>query len=295
MVLCVPAAHGQELEPRAFTNLPTGLNFLLVGYAKSEGGLATDPAAPIEDAELTIHTGLFAYVRSLDLWGNSGKFDLIVPYSDLSGSGLVAGVPREREVSGFGDPRIRLAMNFYGAPALSMREFAAYEQDVIAGASVQLSIPMGQYSPDRLINLGSNRWSAKVETGFSKAFKPVTVELSAAATVFTDNDDYFGGQRLEQDPIYSAQANLSYEFPGNIWLALGFTYYMGGRTTVNGVEKDDELGNSRVGLTLSLPIDRHYSIKFNASTGVVTAIGTDFDVIGVAIQYRWGEGFGTGR
>jgi len=47
-----------------------------------------------------------------------------------------------------------------------------------------------------------------------------------------------------------------------------------------------------VGLTLSVPIDRNYSIKFNASKGVVTRIGTGFDIVGFAFQYRWGEGFG---
>ena len=97
--------HAQELEPRAYSNLPRGLNFLAVGYAHSQGGLSTDASAPLEDAHLKIDTGLFAYVRALDLWGHSGKFDVIAPYSDLSGSAVVAGQTRERRVEGFGDPR----------------------------------------------------------------------------------------------------------------------------------------------------------------------------------------------
>jgi hypothetical protein len=45
-------------------------------------------------------------VRSLDFWGRSGKVDLIVPYSGPSGT---AGrrQPAGREVSGFGDPKLR--------------------------------------------------------------------------------------------------------------------------------------------------------------------------------------------
>ena len=31
-----------------------------------------------------------------------------------------------REVSGFGDPRFRFSVNFSGAPALSLQEFAGY-------------------------------------------------------------------------------------------------------------------------------------------------------------------------
>jgi len=91
-----PAAQGQELEPRAYSNLPMGLNFLAVGYAHSQGGLSTDPSLPLTDAHLKIDTGVVAYVRGINLWGSSGKFDVIVPYSHLSGTALVAGQPLER-------------------------------------------------------------------------------------------------------------------------------------------------------------------------------------------------------
>ncbi|HKY02582.1 MAG TPA: transporter [Burkholderiales bacterium] len=293
--LLAPGAYAQELEPRAYSNLPVGMNFLLVGFAKSEGSLSTAPALQIEDAELDIDTGLLAYARALNLWGNSGKVDVILPYSHLEGSALVSGVPRERDVSGYGDPRVRLSMNFYGAPALTMAEYPAYEHDLVIGASVQVAIPMGQYSSDRLINIGSNRWGIKTDVGFSKAFDKVTADFTVGATIFTDNDDFFGGQRLEQRPVYSTQVNLSYDFGENVWAALGYTYYFGGRTTVEGDTKDDELGNSRVGFTLSLPIDRNYSFKFNASKGVVTRFGTGFDVVGFLIQYRWGGGLSSGN
>ena len=44
------------------------------------------------------------------------------------------------------------------------------------------------------------------------------------------------------------------------------------------------------GLTLAVPIDRYFSVKFNASSGVSTRTGSDFDTIGVVGQYRWGAG-----
>lgn len=45
-------------------NTPVGLNFLIAGYAYTRGGIATDPALPIEDADLTLHTGLLAYAAA---------------------------------------------------------------------------------------------------------------------------------------------------------------------------------------------------------------------------------------
>jgi hypothetical protein len=104
-------------------------------------------------------------------------------------------------VAGLADPRLRLSVNFYGAPALSTQEFASYRQDVIVGASLQVTAPVGQYGSARLVNIGTNRWPFKPEFGISKAVGPVTLELTAAATYFTDNDNFFGGSALAVDPI----------------------------------------------------------------------------------------------
>jgi len=288
-VFVLAATHvcAAELEPRAYANTPVGLNFLIAGYGYSEGGLSTDASSPIKDAQLRIHTEVLAYARTLDVWGKSGKFDVIVPYSQLSGTALVAGQPRERQVSGLNDPRFRFSVNFFGAPALSMQEFANYRQDLIIGASVQVSAPVGQYDSSKLVNLGTNRWFIKPDIGISKTLGPFTLELSAGVTFYTKNDDYFGGQTLEQDPVYSTQAHVIYHFSRGVWGALDGTYYYGGRTTVNGVRGNDELGNSRVGATLALPVNRNNSIKLYTSNGATIRAGSDYYLGGIAWQYRW--------
>jgi len=285
------AAQAQDLEPRPYSNAPVGLNFLVAAYAYSQGGLSVDPSLPIQDAKLKIHAVVLAYARTLDLWGKSGKFDVILPYADLAGTALVAGEARDRIVSGFADPRFRMSVNLYGAPALSMKEFAAYRQDLVIGTSVQVSAPGGQYDPARAINIATNRWSIKPDIGFSKAFGELKADLTGGVTFYSSNDDFFGGRTREQAPVYSAQAHLTYDFGGGVWGGIGATFYSGGRTTVNGVRNDDALKNSRVGATLALPLDRRNSLKFHASSGVTTRIGTSFDTFGVAWQYRWGEGF----
>ncbi|MCW8932789.1 MAG: hypothetical protein OQL19_21440 [Gammaproteobacteria bacterium] len=189
----LPSLYAGEIEPRAYVNTPVGVNFLLSGYTYSDGGLATVISSPVKDAELKMNTGLFAYARTLNVFGNSGKFDVILPYSDLSGSATWAGEPRKRDVSGLIDPRFRFSVNFYGAPAQSLKEFANYQQDLIIGASVQVSAPLGQYDSDKLVNLGSNRWFIKPDIGVSKAWGAFTLELSTGAFFFSENDDYFGG------------------------------------------------------------------------------------------------------
>jgi hypothetical protein len=283
-------AHAGEIEPRAYVNTPVGINFLLAGYAYTDGGLSTPGSSPIKDAQLTMNTGILAYARSLDVWGKSGKFDVILPYSDLSGTATVSGQPRERNVSGLHDSLFRFSVNFYGAPALSLEEFADYQQDVIIGASVQVSAPLGQYDKDKLVNLGNNRWFVKPDIGISKAWGDFALELSAGAYFFTKNDDYFGGQTLKQDPILTTQVHATYNLGRGVWAALSWRYDYGGRTTIDGVRTDTSYSNSRLGATLALPVNRNNSIKLYGSASIHTSAGTGFDLVGIVWQYRWGGG-----
>jgi hypothetical protein len=266
------------------------MNFVLLGYAYSDGGVTTDPSVPLTNADIQVHQTFLGYARALDLWGLSGKFAAVVPYAWLSGTAELMGQPQEREVSGFGDPKLQLSVNFFGAPALSLKEFADYKQDLIVGASLQVSVPLGQYDSDKLVNIGTNRWSVKPELGISKAWGPWTLELMAAVTFYTDNDDFLGGRTREQDPLYSVQAHVIYSFPLGIWAALDGTYYAGGRTTIDGVRNDDRQENSRLGATVSFPISRHNSVKVHGSTGATARTGSDFTTVGIAWQFRWGGG-----
>ena len=195
-VLAITNAKAQDAEPRLYTNAPVGLNFLILGHLYSQGKIAFDPSSSITDAEFHSHTEALAYVRTLDIAGKSAKFDVILPYSSFFANGLVAGQPREREMSGLGDPRFRLSVNFLGAPALSAQEFASYQQDLIVGASLQVSAPLGQYDDTKLLNLGNNRWSFRPELGISKAWGPWTVEVAPSVTLFTDNADFFGESHI---------------------------------------------------------------------------------------------------
>ncbi|SDY03187.1 transporter [Nitrosomonas sp. Nm58] len=288
LALTALAAKGQEIEPRAYTNAPVGLNFLIAGYNYTTGGVATDPALPIENTQVEIHTTLFAYARSLDFFGKSAKFDVVQPYAWASGSATVKDQSGEREVSGPADTRFRFAVNLYGAPALSMKDFANYRQDTIVGASVEVTAPSGQYDEDHLLNIGTNRWSIKPEIGVSKSLGRLTLELAGGIRFYTENDDFFGGRAREQDPLYSLQGHLTYSFGYGIWAAVDGTFYTGGRTTLDGVENNDKLENSRIGATLALPVNRYNSVKIFFHTGVSVRTGSDFSAMGINWQYRFG-------
>lgn len=286
----ISPVYAQELEPRAYSNIPVGLNFGIIGYAYSAGGVLFDPTIPLENANIKIHGSVLAYARSIQIGGMSGKIDMIIPYAWLSGSADFQGQPVSRQVSGVGDPRIRMSLNFLGAPALTLSEYKDYKQNLVVGASMQVFLPLSQYDPDRLVNIGTNRFTFKPELGISKTFGQLYLELAAGAAFYTINQNFYQGKTRSQKPIGSIQGHAVYSFRGGIWAALDGTYYWGGRTTLEGVEGNDLQQNTRVGFTFVLPINIHNSLKLHLSSGVSTRTGSDFDAIGIVWQYRWGKG-----
>jgi len=290
LALRLAPAQAQDIEPRSYSNAPVGVNFLIGGFVQTKGGVSFDSDTGISNPRLRTNSALFAYARAFDLWGMSSKFDAILPYTWLHGTAEYRGQAVERKVDGQMDPRFRLSVNFYGAPALELADFRKYQQDLIVGASLQVSVPVGQYDETRLVNLGSNRWFFKPELGASKALGDWTLEGKLAAIVFTKNEEFFNGNTREQKPIYSAQANAIHSFANGVWVSLDATHFRGGRTTLNGERNFDQQKNWRVGATLALPVDARNSIKFQASSGVSARTGNNYDLFGVAWQYRWGGG-----
>ncbi|HZF28185.1 MAG TPA: transporter [Gammaproteobacteria bacterium] len=287
LVLC--RAGAQDLEPRQYSNVPVGMNFLIAGYASSDGGVLFDPSIVLDNAQLGIDGPVVGYARGLSLGGLSAKVDAGVSRVCMSGSADFEGQRVSRSKCGLTDAKARLSVNFVGAPALTAPQFASYRQGFILGASLQLGVPVGDYTPADLINIGANRWSGKAEIGFSKALpRRWVLELALSGTFFEANGEFRGSSKREQDPIYALQLHAVRSLPSGVWISVDSTHYRGGQTRTDGVENPNQQSNDRLGLTVSVPINRAQSIKLYYSSGVTVRTGTDFDTVGAAWQYRWG-------
>ncbi|WP_246217579.1 transporter [Paraburkholderia panacisoli] len=277
----------QEMEPRSYSAVPIGTNFVVADYARSSGGVSLDPALPITGLQATINTYSLGYSHSFGIAGHTVSFAVSVPYANADLTGNVEGAPAQAYRSGLGDVRFRVAVNLLGDPALTPEEFARRNPSTILGVSLRVVAPTGQYVPSRLINIGSNRWSFKPEIGLSQPLGNWFVEGAVGVWIFTDNTDFFGGRQRSQDPLFTFQWHGGYNFLPGLWIAADFTYFAGGQTSVNGVNDHDLQGNTRYGITLSVPLATQWSAKFAWSRGLTTRVGGNFQTFSVALQYRW--------
>jgi hypothetical protein len=278
------------MEPLSYTNAPIGLNFLIAGYAHQSGSVLVDPSLPIKNVTATVASAFLAYSHIIDCWGQSGSLALVVPYAWLSASGAVLEQNRSVDRTGLSDLSLRLSVNLYGAPALSLRQFPTYHQDTIIGMSLRVTAPSGQYFPSKLVNIGTNRWSFAPEVGVSKGLERWTFEAAAGVIFFTDNHEFFGNKVRHEGLLFSTQGHVIYNFTPKLWVALDADYYTGGRTSLNGSLDNDLQRNSRWGGTVAYSLARHNSIKLYFSSGLAAHEGTDFRIVGIAWQYRWGAG-----
>jgi hypothetical protein len=264
-----------------------GTQFVLFTYAYQTGDVLTDATLPLRDVNIKLSSGSFAYGYTFGLAGRQASLSFLTPYIKGTASGTVFEQEQNVRRSGLGDMRVRYAMNLRGSPAMSLKEFGAYKPRTVIGVSLSVVIPTGQYDPVRLVNLSSNRWAFKPEVGISKPAGRWTLEGAGGAWFFTANNNFFGGSHRQQNPLLSLQGNVSYTIRPRMWVSVNGTYYTGGRTTVNGVINDDRQGNSRIGATFSLPLNRQQSIKIAWAKGVTTRIGGDVNTVGIAWQYTW--------
>ncbi len=285
----------QDLTPRAYVVVPVESNAVIVTYAFSDGELLFDPTVPIENAVGTIHAPVAGYFYTFDFFGRSANISGSVPYLIGDFSGTVLGQDRAVRRQGFGDLPIRFAVNLVGGPALRAAAFVKTPPPrTTLGASVKVIAPLGQYSPEFAINIGTNRWSFKPEIGFTRHSGPFTLDAYAGLWLFTANNDYFqpvaGGpsNTRTQESIGAFEFHVSYDVRPRLWISADINYWRGGKATINGVRNNSTLqANSRFGVTGSVPLTRHQAVKVSYSDGVVVRIGGNYKILSMGWQYSW--------
>ncbi|MEN9901347.1 MAG: hypothetical protein RL651_11 [Pseudomonadota bacterium] len=276
-VVFAGAVQAQEIEARLYSNAPINYNFLGVGFTQ------------VTTNKFQLNTEVLAYNRTFDFFGQSGKVNLIVPYAQLHGHTTTGSQVISGSSVGLTDPIIRLATNLYGAPALSVEEFKHYQQDLIIGANLSAALPWGEYNSNQLFNVGANRSFIQPGLGVSQGKGPWRFELSGDATFFSNNNNFYGGNVLSQNPIYSGTGHVIYYFPSTAWLSTDITYYSGGQSFVNGMQKNNAQENWLFGATFSMPINTNNAIKFHAAEGSFFNQGQYYTMYGVVWQFRWAD------
>jgi len=285
-------ALAQDMEPRRWTHLPTGANVFGTAGGATQGDIFFDPVLRIEDATFELYTVGSRYVRGFEWLGKASRLDVLVPYGYGRWEGLLDGESASVRRHGFLDPMVRLSMNLYGAPPLQPKEFARYYAQrpvtTSVGAAIALRLPLGEYYPGRLINLGKNRYVIEPQLGVLHQRGSWQFEATASVSFFEDNPDFYNHTTLEQDPMWFVQGHIVRSFERGIWCSFGAGHSYGGRWQIDGVPKDKEERSRFVAATLGMPLNRQHSVTISyiyADTNILLGLSTDSLVLGWTMNW----------
>jgi len=288
----LPVSYAADLQTRLWSHLPMETNFAGVGYAYTEADIFLDPVLLIEDAEMELQTWAGRYVRTFELFDKSARIDLTQAYHKGEWEGLLDGAPASVSREGFSDTFARFAVNLYGAPPLRDKGFAEYRSkmntETILGAGLAVRLPTGEYMEDKLINLGEHRFAFRPQIGGIHSWGKWTLEATTQVAFYTDNDEFYNGNKLEQAPLSITHGHLIYNFKPGRWVAVSAGFDYGGERTINGIKKDDKKKDIAWALSFSYPINRHYGAKI-AYIGSRTqeSTGFDTDTLSAALTAYW--------
>jgi hypothetical protein len=283
-LLLVDQAAGQDIEPRRWTPLPAGLNVVGAGYVHLEGDVFFNPVLQVEDATVSGRAVGVSYVRSFAVGEKIARLDVLVPWANMRWSGLLDGAPATVSRVGLSDPSIRLSIILAGGKPDKLAS-----SNTVLGAAVKISVPFGEHFDDKLLNLGENRIIIQPQLGVLHTRGKWSYELTGSMFFYEDNDEFYGGSRLEQDPLYAVQTHLIYTFdkPG-YWAALSAGYGWNGESSVNGDKADDSRRLFLSALAVGVPVTRRQGLKLAyIRQQTNTNTGADVDSLTVGWSYRF--------
>ena len=285
----VLSSFAQDLEPGSLSSIPIGGHFAIGATGYSSGNILLDNSLPVEDLQAQINTLSLAYATSFKLFNKVSKFDVVLPYAFADFSAIVEGQPAQANKNGLGDPLLRYSIILIGLKPMKPAEFFKAEQSKFKlGASIRVQVPLGQYDSSKVINLGTNRWSFKAGLAGSYSIKNKLIfELHLNSWLFTDNNDFNGGNVQKQQPLVGSQFHTTYVFKPGIWVAASIGRVFGGQVSLNGVEQDVQTNNGRYGLAFAYRINKKHSLKTTFTNGFITRSGTDFHTLIIAYQFMW--------
>jgi hypothetical protein len=287
-LLLARIAGAQEMEPRAYSASPVGLNFFGVALSSLTGAVLFDPSIPITNVRADIKSAAAGVGHTFGFAGKLALLTAALPVVTADVTGQVFDEAREAKRNGLADLRLRLSVNLIGNDAMRMPEFSRRRRQMVFGTSLTVVAPSGQYFKDKLINLGNNRWGFKPELGASCPVGKWDLDGYIGTWFYFDNPEFFpGSSSRSQRPLLTMQAHATYTFRPRLWVGIDVNRYWGAASIVDDNAPTIELNNLRVGLTASVPVGQNDSIKMAFATTPLAAGGAAFDTLSIAYQTSW--------
>lgn len=224
--LSLSQVHAVDLDAGDYDYAPSGSNLAILYYQHAtRDALYSGSDKVAGNYDLTSDVGIARYVHYTDVAGIHIAPQILIPFGRLDASKDISDLGSSR---GLGD--IVLANIFFLYHDASTHS--------TFGITPYLFLPTGEYSSNKALNLGENRYKLNIQAAYTTRLAPkLAWDVSADMTVYGKNTDAAGGD-IKQDIGYQLQTNTRYFLNDKVDLRAGISYSNAGDVKQAGVTTD---------------------------------------------------------
>jgi hypothetical protein len=218
--------------------------------------------------------GAVSILYSFPLGNKYGGVGVTIPYASVQVNGAFGNIGS----SGFADPAIAFHANIFGLPALRRSQLSTATPQTFLTFHLTTNVPLGSYNPNSPVNVGTNRWTFTPLLNLDiTPDKGVSwIDLYASGRFFTNNDSFFGGNQLSQNPVGMFAAHYSHNIGKGMWAAISVYHDIGGETFINHVPQGNAANDFQPGVAVSSKIGKfRLTVNYKLSGSTPNAAPTN--------------------
>jgi hypothetical protein len=268
--------------PRTYMLVPDGTQIIALNVILQDGNSTQDPTAVFEGSSVSVDVVAPEAVQTFSIGGQQAAAFVVVPLGEVRGAidlGLPGGQLQQLtgDSSVLGDIQVGAIFGVIGSPSLERRDYATSKPMTAIGVLAKLSLPTGEYSQDKIFNIGTNRWSMQLGTNISipiagatrVAPDYTTIDLLPTITFFGENENPFGADRRTQKPLYRLEAHVIRNLSPKVWVSIDGVGTVGGETRTDGLADNNARSSLELGASIAWSLAGNLQLK--ASYGGVVA------------------------
>lgn len=266
LVLFSVKISAQAEPPTTWLMPPKDLWAFSYQYLDLESNITPSSDVVLANGVIEAYVNAIPIVRSFAIGGNIAQVFVVPTFGNLTASVNINDIPGFGDLeidpntfeiidkSGMMDSQVNFRVGLHNAPALNIIELTQWERKFQVYGFFGVTVPTGEYTSGRRINLGANRWAFRLGAPMvlplnQNKKKPADLEIHPNLTFFTNNSDPFVGDTKRQKALFRFNTAVTKYFTPKFYASLGAGYQYGGITEIDDLPKGERIEQLGAGVT----------------------------------------------
>lgn len=271
LILNQLVSFGQDFGPHTFNLVPKDITSVSLYYIYSHNNITPSKDVVLQNGIVDVDAFVTPIVHTFSIADHLSQVFITPGAARIGGFVDINDHLSEIvEENGLVDANVMMRVGVLNTPALDIENFLKRELKFQLSGIISITVPIGQYSETRRVNLGGNRWAFKLGIPMiiplnKNKEKILQWEIVPSFTFFTPNSELFAGGVKTQDPLLYLEQHLSKNFTKRFWASINMDYQYGGKRFIDGTSSGNVINQLGAGVTASYAPFTNFPLTFHAN------------------------------